>query len=410
VTRRRHRRRCGQALRAGLLLGCLLASGAGAQTDTGPTAGVDQAIATAERSLATGDWRAAEVHYREALFEGWLLTGTLESLDGRLAEAREALRTASSFAHEDPALLQSLASAQLQLGEAAPAAEILTRLAEKDPRDVGTRRLLARALAADGRPAEAMRRLDEAIATAPDDPEMVFLLAAEYLWLKEVQTAERLFAEVARSRPIPQTRVLIGRAYRDAGEYERARIELHAALRQDPGVRRAHYYLGMVALADAKTAEPLEAAQAEFREELKLAPEDPLTSDQLGLALLDAARPRRPCPCSRPPCGARRAARSSTISGAVSSRSIDLPKPRPRCGGRWSWRGRRGRATPSWNKSTTSSARRSDAGALRRRRAGISPRRGVWRRGGATSRRATPGGVWQREQSRPPPTRLRLEG
>ena len=56
-----------------------------------------------------------------------------------------------------------------------------------------------------------------------------------------------------KARPIPQTHVLIGRAYRDAGEYERARAELQRPLAQDPGVRRAHYYLGMVALADAKT-------------------------------------------------------------------------------------------------------------------------------------------------------------
>ena len=50
-----------------------------------------------------------------------------------------------------------------------------------------TRRLLARALTR-GRAARAggRRRLDEAVATAPDDPEVAFLLATEYLWLKEV--------------------------------------------------------------------------------------------------------------------------------------------------------------------------------------------------------------------------------
>ena len=391
MTRRRHRRRCGQALRAGLLLGCLLASGAGAQTGSDPTAGLERATAAAERSLNAGDWGAAEAHYREALFEGWLLLGTLEMLDNRLPEAREALRTASGFASENPAPLQALASAQLQLGEAAPAAEVLTRLAEKDPRDVETRRLLARALAADGKPAEAKRRLDEAVASAPDDPEMVFLLAAEYLWLKEVQTAERLFAEVVRSRPIPQTRVLIGRAYRDAGEYGRARTELQAALGQDPAVRRAHYYLGMVALADAKTAERLELARAEFREELKLAPQDPLTNDQLGLALLDAARAAEALPLLETAVASE--ARSLFVYH-LGRCQLALDRPSEAAAslrGRWSWRARRGRATPSWSQSTTSSARRSGAGAPRRRRAGTWPRRGVWRRAGATARRAAPG-------------------
>ncbi len=112
-----------------------------------------------------------------------------------------------------------------------------------------------------------------------------------------MDAADRLFAQVVKARPIPQTHVLIGRAYRDAGEYERARAELQQALAQDPGVRRAHYYLGMVALADAKGTEShLAQAEAEFRAELKLAPEDPLANDQLGLALLDAVRPAEALP------------------------------------------------------------------------------------------------------------------
>ena len=86
------------------------------------------------------------------------------------------------------------------------------------------------ALAAGGELEEAVQRLDEAAATAPDDPQQVFLLATEYLWLKKVEAAERLFAQVVEARPIPQTHVLIGRAYRDAGEYDRARTELRAAL------------------------------------------------------------------------------------------------------------------------------------------------------------------------------------
>ena len=59
-----------------------------------------------------------------------------------------------------------------------------------------------------------------------------------------------LFAQALAARPLPQLHVLIGRAYRDAGEYERARTHFRSALSQDPRVRHAHYYLGMTALAD----------------------------------------------------------------------------------------------------------------------------------------------------------------
>ena len=183
------------------------------------------------------------------------------------------------------------------MGEPSRAVDILEGLAAKDPRDGETRRLLARALAADKQLEPAARRLAEAAALATDDPELAFLVATEFLWMKKAEEAERLFARVLDARPIPQTRVLIGRAYRDAGEYDRAHAALQAALRQDPRVRRAHYYLGMVMLADARTGpDRLEKAIAEFREELKIAPEDPPANDQLGLALLEAERPAEALP------------------------------------------------------------------------------------------------------------------
>jgi tetratricopeptide (TPR) repeat protein len=282
---------------AGLLLGTLPASSFGSAAEPDPAAALEGAIAAAEGSLRKGDLVAAARLYREAVFEGWLLAGTLERLDRRHAEAREALQQAALFVSDTPQALQSLASAQLQMGEAGRAAEVLDALAKRDARDVESRRLLAKALAASGRLDQAVQTLDEALPSATGDPELVFLLAADYLWLRKVDTAERLFAQVIQARPIPQTHVLIGRTYRDAGELERARAALRAALSQDPSVRRAHYYLGMVTLADAALGpDRLEHALAEFREELKLSPQDALANDQLGLALLEAGRPAEALP------------------------------------------------------------------------------------------------------------------
>jgi tetratricopeptide (TPR) repeat protein len=282
---------CTRRLLAGILLSGLAASEVVAQTGSDPAAALELAIGMAENSLRQRDLQAAESRYREALFEGWVLTSTLELVERRSAEAREALRNAALFAVETRPALQALATAQLELGETASAVPILRGLAGKDPTDVETLRLLAKALAAGGQLEEAGQALDQASAAASDDPEQAFLLATEYLWLKRVDAAEILFKRVVRGRPIPQTHVLIGRAYRDAGEYERARSELRAAISQDPGVRRAHYYLGMVILADAATGpDRLDGAIAEFQQELRGAPQDPLTNDQLGTALLEAGR------------------------------------------------------------------------------------------------------------------------
>jgi tetratricopeptide (TPR) repeat protein len=266
--------------------------GAVAADDTAdPAAALETAISAAEGRLQGGDLDAAESLYRQAVFEGWLLTAALERLEGRLPASRDAVHGAALFRVESAPSLRALAAAQLQTGEAAAAAETLETLAARDARDGETRRLLARALAAEGRMEAATERLDEAAALAADDAELAFLVGTDYLFLKKPGQAERLFARVAAARPIAQTHVLVGRAYRDAGEHDRARAELQAALRQDPAVRRAHYYLGTVALADARTGpDRLDRAIAEFREELKQAPDDAAANDQLGLALLEAGR------------------------------------------------------------------------------------------------------------------------
>ncbi len=274
-----------------LALGLWLASwGVAASED--PTAALGRALGAAEGQLAAGDLEAAERHYRDALFEGWLLLGTLDRLDGRIEGARRALARASGFVPADPRAALTLASAQLQAGDAAQAVAVLEARGGSRGRDLETTRLLARAQASAGQTDAAFRTLEEGVAAAPDDPEAAFVIAGEYLWLKKVEAADRLLAAVLERRPLPLTHVLVGRAYRDAGEYDRARRELKRALELDPGVRRAHYYLGTVAVSDpAPGPDRLESAIAEFREELKLAGEDPLVLDQLGTTLLEAARP-----------------------------------------------------------------------------------------------------------------------
>jgi tetratricopeptide (TPR) repeat protein len=282
---------------SGLVILAAVAPDLRAETGMDPAAALERAVASAEAHLQRGDRAGSAAQYRQALFEGWLLRASLDRVARRLPEAQDALRKAAAFAPPESAALRALATAQLQAGEAAAAAEGLARLVALDARDGEARRLLAKAQAAGGQIDAAARTLDEAAALAGDDPERTFLLATEYLWLKRPEPAARLFARLVEARPIPQTHVLIGRAYRDAGEYERAAASLSAAIAQDPTVRRAHYYLGMVLLADARTGpDRLARAIAEFRQELALSPDDPLASDQLGSALLEAERPAEALP------------------------------------------------------------------------------------------------------------------
>lgn len=254
-----------------------------------PMAAVNAQIASAERNLQIGERQLAENHFRAALLEGWMLAGAIAATDGRLTDARDAFSRAAAATAGSRAAEQALAAIQLQLGDTNEALRVLSRLAGIDPSDTAVRRLLAQTYVAAGRPEAAVQELEEAHANAPGDLETAFALAGGYARLKKLDDADRLFAQVAAKRPIPQTYVLIGRTLRDAGAYDRATRALRQALTMDPRVRRAHYYLGAIALMSEGVVR-LDEAIAEFQKERTLAPADPLNNLRLGMALVVARR------------------------------------------------------------------------------------------------------------------------
>jgi tetratricopeptide (TPR) repeat protein len=261
-----------------------------ARTRTVDAAAVlDAAAAAAEAALRDGELEIADSRYRALLLDGWMLMGELHVAAGRLEAARVAFTHATASAVEATAAFHALAIVHLQLGENAEAVALLSKLAGRSPRDQRTRRLLAQALIANGEPEEAVQTLEEAHGATPDDPELAFLLASGYLRLKKIAAAERLFARVLAARPIPETHVLVGRTYRDAGLFDRARGAFVKALQMNPRTRRAHYYLGTLA-ATAEGEIRLEDAAKEFDAELELAPDDPLANLRLGMALVRLRR------------------------------------------------------------------------------------------------------------------------
>ena len=92
-----------------------------------------------------------------------------------------------------------------------------------------------------------------------------------------------------KAHPGPETDVLLGRTYRDAAQYDRARVVLRRALKADPKTRRAHYYLGTTAIL-AEGILGLDEAIREFKAELQSSPRDVLTNLRLGMALVEARR------------------------------------------------------------------------------------------------------------------------
>ena len=254
-----------------------------------PAAALRQALLTAEQALREDERDLAESRYRTALLEGWLLMGTLEVEAGDLAGARDALLRATRATAETRRAAHALAYVHLQSGEAAEAVAVLRRLGSRHRNDLATRRLLAQALAAAGQPELAVQELAELRAELPDDPELAFTLGSGLLRLGRVEEAEPLFAEVLAARPAAQTLVLVGRTYRDFGQAQRAAAAFARALEMEPTVRRAHYYLGTLALLD-EDGPRLDDAVDELRAELALFPDDEPSLLYLGMALVEAKR------------------------------------------------------------------------------------------------------------------------
>jgi tetratricopeptide (TPR) repeat protein len=269
----------------------LCAAGSARAQKPDPTASLTAAVAAAETALQSGERQIAESHLRSALFEGWMILGAIAAAEGDLAHARTAFTHASTAVANNRAAEEALAAVQVQMGDAAAALPMLSRLSGTDPKNMRVRHLLAQAYIVDGNPQAAVQELEEAHRVAPDDLETVFALGSGYARVKKFAEAERLFSRVAAERPIPQTQVLIGRVYRDAGAYDRATAALRRALAMDPKVRRAHYYLGMVTLLSEGVSR-IDEAIAEFVQEQKIAPDDPVNTLRLGMALVVARRER----------------------------------------------------------------------------------------------------------------------
>lgn len=258
-------------------------------------------VQRAEQALASGEVELAESALRDAVREGWALIGRLQTAaggDGALDAAAESFELSRRASTRVRAPSMSLARTLLQRrkgDDLDDAKRWLRDLISRDPRDGAARRLLAQALVSSGEMEAAVLVLEEGWAldaTAVDaarpdaDLETAFALATGYLRLQKLERATPLFELIAERRPIAETRVLIGRMYRDFGHLDAATEWLEGALEMEADVRRARYYLGTVVLLQLGM-DGLVAAIEHFEAELALSPDDPMTQLYLGSAMVE---------------------------------------------------------------------------------------------------------------------------
>jgi tetratricopeptide (TPR) repeat protein len=242
-------------------------------------------IAAGERGLADQEFQLAESRFRSALFEGWLLLGSLDAVDGRLIDAKHSFELAMVTAADTQRARVALALVNLRLEQYEEAVNGLRQLLLRDPGNGPTTRLLAQALVAAGRHEEAVQELEEAHEAVPDDLEITFALATGYLRVGKLELAKDLFRRVEEQRPISPTFVLVGRTYREFLQFDDAARALETALEMSPDTPRVRYYLGTLELLKSGRDGLVEALRW-FEGELKLVPDDPTTNLYYGMALV----------------------------------------------------------------------------------------------------------------------------
>lgn len=200
---------------------------------------------------------------------GWLvvmgLTGIAvcrqqNSSQDLLGEAR------SAFYRGDPEQARTLALAYLRVHSAGAEGRIL----------------LARALAALGKPEEAMRELEKILERDPNHPDALFYLAglAESLAQAEYGRLYRLNPESARVHQ------LMARSLELQQKYEESRAEYEAALRVNPELTEIWTGLGDL----LRTTGEFAAAEDKYREALRRNPRDYLALYGLGVCLRSGQR------------------------------------------------------------------------------------------------------------------------
>lgn len=166
----------------------------------------------------------------------------------------------------------NLGRSLLETGRHMEAVPHLEAALAMDPAYVPARVFLARALGGGQRPAEALIVVDEGLASAPDNPEL--LHAKGSLLLRKGDFAgARVALEAARTHDPSSARLRVDLAYlyRNSGNLPQAQAEAEEALRLDPKAAEAHVEKGLVLGALGREEE----AGREFRSALDTSPDEP---------------------------------------------------------------------------------------------------------------------------------------
>ncbi len=207
----------------------------------------------------------------------------IRSVEGAFPQAIDLYKSSLRFEQTTAAAL-SLATVEVENGQYESAIQLASQIHQADPKQVQADRILSSALMQKGDFVAAVNPLSR-VAQASPSVENQYALANCLLQTKRPDDrarAQSIFKEIATEHgDSGSLHVLIGRAYRDAGDLPDAVQEFQRALEIDPRTPHAHYFLGLAKLS-LNEWKPTPEADAEIKKEAELFPQDYLANYMTG--------------------------------------------------------------------------------------------------------------------------------
>jgi protein O-GlcNAc transferase len=199
-----------------------------------------------------------------------------------LARAGELCEEALRLDPQEPEALHLLGVVRLQQGRGADALRLISQAIERDPAVGEFHMNLARALTAPGRGDEAIAALRQAIKLEPGLAGAHLLLAATLEQRGDIEQARPHFQKAVDLEPAnPAARHRLGLSFAQAGRFPEAAAHLKEAISLAPKFATAHMHLGNV----LKALGDLPGSVDHLRTAGSLAPQDAEVRFSLGAAL-----------------------------------------------------------------------------------------------------------------------------
>jgi tetratricopeptide (TPR) repeat protein len=243
-------------------------------------------LANAEAARNAGNPAAVEETNALLIASAERELGDVRAAEGAYAQAVDLYKTSLALEPRTPTML-ALATAEAEAGEYDEAIGLAERVRRTDPQSVEADRILSSSLIQKGKFADALAPL-ERVASTDHRVDTQYALANCLLQTKRPEDkarAQEIFHKIAAEHgDSGSLHVLMGRAYRDAGDLPSAITEFQRALAIDPRTPHANYFLGLAMLSQNEWR-PTPEADAAIRKEAQFYPQDYLANYMSGFLL-----------------------------------------------------------------------------------------------------------------------------